>query len=97
MKDVTAPEVVEIFIRHDGRVVWVNVDGFCSFRACQIKRLEVIDERPKNARKSSYKCLHILDPLSKAYSSYERGFRYRCIKCQKLYKIATGYVMGKEA
>jgi hypothetical protein len=45
MEDVIAPEVVEILIRGDGEVVWVNVDGICKFRACQIKVLIVEDRR----------------------------------------------------
>lgn len=43
--DVTAPEVVEILIRSDGKVVWVNVDGFCLFRACRVQKLLVEDQR----------------------------------------------------
>jgi len=46
MIDVTGPEVVEISIRRDGKVVWVNVDGICLFRACQIKILSLEDHRP---------------------------------------------------
>lgn len=37
--------IVEITIRGDGLVVWVNVDGECVLRACNIKKLEVNDER----------------------------------------------------
>jgi hypothetical protein len=43
--DITAPQAVEIHIRHDGLVVWVNVDGICRFRACQIGELAIIDDR----------------------------------------------------
>jgi len=45
MMDITAPEVVEIKIRWDGKVVWVNVDGICRFRACQIETVIVEDDR----------------------------------------------------
>jgi hypothetical protein len=45
MIDITAPEVVEILIRDDGKVVWINVDGICRFRACQIKALIAEDKR----------------------------------------------------
>jgi hypothetical protein len=45
MHDVTAPEAVQVVIRRDGKVVWVNVNGSCVFRACQIKFLEVDDMR----------------------------------------------------
>ena len=41
MEDVTAPRHVEIRIREDGKVVWVNVDGICRFRACRIENLIV--------------------------------------------------------
>lgn len=45
MTDVTAPEVVEVVVRSDSKVLWVNVDGVCLFRACQIKQLIIEDER----------------------------------------------------
>ena len=45
MIDITAPSDVEVKIRSDGKVVWVNVDGICKFRACQIGKLELVDER----------------------------------------------------
>jgi hypothetical protein len=45
MVDVSEPRIVEIQIRSDGKVVWVNVDGICRFRACKVKKLEVQDER----------------------------------------------------
>jgi len=47
MADVTAPEFVEIQIRSDEKVVWVNVDGRCLFRACRIGKLIINDERVK--------------------------------------------------
>jgi len=43
--DVTAPEVLEIRIKWDGKVVWINIDGICRFRSCQIKTLIVEDDR----------------------------------------------------
>ena len=42
--DVLQPAHVEVKIRGDGKVVWVNVDGVCKFRA-KVKELELIDER----------------------------------------------------
>jgi len=45
--DLTAPKEVEILIRYDGTVVWVNVDGTCRFRACRIGKLVVDDKRRK--------------------------------------------------
>jgi hypothetical protein len=45
MVDITAPNVVEIEVRHDGKVVWVNVDGVCRLRACQIGNLAIDDSR----------------------------------------------------
>lgn len=40
MLDITAPDSVEVLIRDDKKVVWVNVDGICRFRACRIKKLD---------------------------------------------------------
>lgn len=44
--DITAPRVgVEISVRADGKVVWINVDGVCALRVCQIPDLTINDER----------------------------------------------------
>jgi hypothetical protein len=45
MKDITAPEEVEILIKEDGKVIWINVDGICELRVCRISKLTVNDER----------------------------------------------------
>jgi hypothetical protein len=29
MVDITAPTIVEVLVRYDGKVVWINVDGIC--------------------------------------------------------------------
>jgi len=44
MTDVIG-EYVEIRIRSDGKVVWINVDGICRCRVCNVKEIEIIDER----------------------------------------------------
>ena len=46
MIDITAPKGVQVQIRADGKVIWVNVDGKCILRCCQIEVLEVDDSRP---------------------------------------------------
>jgi hypothetical protein len=38
--DITGAEVVQLQIRHDKDVVWVNVNGVCMLRICAIKKLE---------------------------------------------------------
>jgi hypothetical protein len=45
MLDVAEPAVLEIEIREDSSVVWVNVDGRTVFRACRIEKLIVADNR----------------------------------------------------
>lgn len=45
MLDLTAPECVEIIIKNNGKVVWINTENGCQFRACQIKHFELKDER----------------------------------------------------
>jgi hypothetical protein len=45
MLDITAPEVLEVVIGAGGETVWINGPEKCLFRACQIKRLVVHDNR----------------------------------------------------
>jgi hypothetical protein len=45
MLDITAPDIVEVEFREDGKVIWVNVDGKCALRICQISKLFVSDNR----------------------------------------------------
>lgn len=51
LKDITAPKVVQIEIRNDGSVLWVNVDGKCALRCCRIGELTIKDNRPKTKRR----------------------------------------------
>lgn len=41
MLDITGADLVEVLIRGDNKVVWVNVNGECVFRVCQIKELNL--------------------------------------------------------
>ena len=44
MLDITciqSSDFVEINIRGDDKVVWINVNGQCVFRICKIKNLDV--------------------------------------------------------
>ena len=45
--DITAPEHVEVRIRGDGKVLWVNVDGVCALRVCNMSELVLHDGRWK--------------------------------------------------
>lgn len=46
MLDITEPTVpVEIQIRNDGRVLWINMGGRCVVRICRIGELVVTDAR----------------------------------------------------
>ena len=45
MIDITGPEHVEIIVRSDRKVVWVNVDGVCQLRCSQIVKSIVNDNR----------------------------------------------------
>lgn len=48
MSDINAngDSDVEIQIRHDGRVLWIHVDGKTVLRCCRIRHLEIMDQRP---------------------------------------------------
>lgn len=47
MMDLEDPTVgIEVSIRADGQVLWINVDGRCLLRICQIKvPIEITDDR----------------------------------------------------
>ena len=46
MLDISKPAVgVQIQIRSDGKVIWLNVDGQCRVRVCGIPSLEIEDGR----------------------------------------------------
>jgi hypothetical protein len=51
MGDITGAKIVEVLIRADGKVLWINVNGFCRLRICQIEKIEINDQRPKGRRK----------------------------------------------
>lgn len=41
--DITAPQVVEVQVSHDRRKLWLNINGKCVIRCCQIENLHVED------------------------------------------------------
>lgn len=45
--DITGANIVDVQIRADGTVIWVNVDGVCKLRICRIEKLTVEDNRPE--------------------------------------------------
>ena len=55
MKDITLPievkstgsQIVEISIREDGKVIWVNTENGCVLRICKIEKLIIVDGRKK--------------------------------------------------
>lgn len=49
MLDITAPRAVEVQIRSDAQVIWVNIDGVCALRAYRIGHLIVVDDRRPKA------------------------------------------------
>lgn len=47
LKDITAPKEVEVSISFDSKILWVNVDGRCELRICQIGNLTLTDHRTR--------------------------------------------------
>jgi len=45
MLDILGSQCVQVEIRSDGTVLWVNNENGCILRICQIKCIEVIDNR----------------------------------------------------
>ena len=45
LTDIRAPQSVQVTIRADGKVLWVDVDGACRLRCCKIGRFEIDDLR----------------------------------------------------
>lgn len=37
--DITGATIVEVKVRDDGKVLWVNIDGVCRLRVCRIETL----------------------------------------------------------
>jgi hypothetical protein len=45
--DITGAALVEVKVRNDGTVLWVNTETGNALRICQIKKIEIFDERDK--------------------------------------------------
>lgn len=46
MVDLSSPAGVSVEISHNGKTVWVNVDGICRLRAQNVGSVGVLDRRP---------------------------------------------------
>ena len=42
--DITSPKVLEIVIRADGKVIWVNINGICRLRVNDVSSLIFNDD-----------------------------------------------------
>ncbi len=61
MIDITAPkQPVEIDIRFDGEVLWVNVDGKCALRVCRIPAIILKDSRNNKAKAANKRKLQTI-------------------------------------
>ncbi len=61
MSDITAPkQPVEIDIRFDGGVLWVNVDGKCVLRICRIPAIILKDSRNWQAKAANKRKLQTI-------------------------------------
>lgn len=45
--DITSADLVEVRIRSDGTVLWVNVDGTLALRVYRVKQITIEDESSK--------------------------------------------------
>jgi hypothetical protein len=43
--DITGPTHVEVLLREDRSVLWINVDGICRLRICKIQNFVFNDEK----------------------------------------------------
>jgi len=50
--DIIGAEHVEVLVKEDGKVLWVNVNGMCALRICKIDSLIVKDNREKKNHKA---------------------------------------------
>lgn len=49
MLDITAPQAVQVSVREDGKVLWINTEEGCVLRICQISALHIdIPSRVRN-------------------------------------------------
>ena len=44
--DLTAPDVVQVQMNEEQTVLWVNVDGVCALRICQMKPGDITFDLP---------------------------------------------------
>jgi hypothetical protein len=47
MIDIINAKCVNVEIRDDGKVLWINTENGCQLRICQIERIQVCDKRKK--------------------------------------------------
>lgn len=82
--DVTAPKHVEVLIHDDGKVIWINVNGICLFRACRIGELVINDERTQQLtsnKKKSKQELGNLTTCLRHHTGQHYFFQGMCVHC----------------
>ena len=51
LKDIEAPNGVEISIRDDGKVIWINVEDRCELRINDVGPITIEDKRKQRPKK----------------------------------------------
>lgn len=51
MLDLAGANIVEVVIKQNGTVLWVNVDGVCRLRVCRAKDINIEDKRETTTRR----------------------------------------------
>jgi hypothetical protein len=67
MEDITGAKIVEVSIRDDGKVIWINVDGKCALRVCAIENIVMDDRRPVMKTKEEIAEEFLLKPIGAVF------------------------------
>jgi hypothetical protein len=68
MLDLTGAKLVEVEVSKDRRVLWVNVDGLCRLRVCQIDTIEFL-QADEARRTVISQCIDFLRRCDATYSA----------------------------
>jgi len=91
--DVVGPKIVQIMLRDDKKVLWVNVDGVCLFRACRIEKVTFEGPKPDEgmSKRPGNDSVALIIGAEFGYRCHEKG-----MNLQAMLEKLDAVILGKE-
>ena len=98
MLEVTGVQAVEVMVRSDGKVLWVNTQEGCILRICQMEKLTIVDQRregPNEKNLAARGLVGFRTPVKGGVNPMSMAREDRARRVINRYKVLTKNVLNE--